>query len=332
MNKILESLYRDIELNRERTANTKSILIKEYVSRDLTNCDEFMPFFNDDNYNCLGDICNMSFDDVRKFYNEYYKDKNSCIRNLYNLKNTMHLNGLIFKDEYKNLDMDDDFLCILLNNIEMFPSRAYRALYRNNIYTLGDLLSLEYNDLAGEVYYPSKIKGLGQKNAKKVIEYVHNIGFLLKNEENSKDYIISKYRNSGILVIEDIIDDTSLCNVLYSNKIYSVDNLKEIGFDVLEIAGIGKKSQEYLKKLLFELDDNFNIEYEFNKICSSIELLLTQLDELVSLEKSQILKKEMIIEEYCNLLNEMENNRKRNEELDKEILNMNDINKIMIKR
>ena len=285
MNEILFSLYEDIENNKKIVEQTKSILIKEYVKNDLGKCIEFGPFLEYFNCEYLGDICNMTFDEVREFYIEYYKGEYACNNYLSNLRKTMHLNGLIFKDEFKDLNLSDDFAGILLENISAFPARVYRAFYRNHIYTLGDLLSLDYFSVIGDKTYGSKIRGLGDKGIKQVIEFIHEIGFLLKNEENSLEYIINNYKNKGILVIEDIISDSCLCNILYSNNIYTVDDLKNIGLDVLEFPGIGKKNRDYLINILWELDSELERKNEFDDICNSIEILLVRLKRFSILSK-----------------------------------------------
>jgi len=315
MNKVLISLYNDIDNNKRLIDDAKGIIIRDFIRNDRSLYLQFEPFINDFNFEFFGDICNMTYDDVKKYYIKYFNGEYACNKYLKDLKNTMHFHGLIFKNEFRELNLDDEFAGILLGNIKDFPSRVYRALYRNNVYTLGDLLSLEYSDLVEDKSYRSKIRGVGDKGVSQVVDYVHKIGYLFKNEENSYDYIIKQYRDNNVLLIEDIIDTTLLCNILYSHHIFTVDTLKNVGIEVLELPGVGKKHREYLKNLLCELDGEY--KNEVDEICNSIELLLIKLSEFSNGKKEELENK------YRSILKEIDNTKCIEQEINK-ILVKND--------
>lgn len=320
MNKNLISLSNDVEANKKYIESNKSKLISDFVENNISNCMEFEPFVENVDFEYLGDISKMTYDEVKELYMRYYREEYTCARFLLQLKNTMHFNGLVFKDEYKdNIDIDENLAAIKLENISEFPKKIYRVFYRNGIYTLGDLLLTNYNDITKTDSYSSKIKGLGNKSIKSVIEYVHSLGFLFKDEDKSTDYIISRYKDQGIIVVGDVVRDTFLCNVLYENNIYTLDDLKNMGSSVLELPGIGPGKKRLLRETLSNLDDFVDDDFEFCQICNSIEMLLIKLNKLIGSDGKKLAVKEQILSEYTTLLDEMEHNKKYEEELDMKI-------------
>ena len=101
-------------------------------------------------------------------------------------------NGGRFGNDKLDMPIDELDLCV----------REYNCLRRSSISTVGELISLSVEDLM-------KIRNLGRKSLRGIVEKVHNLGLSFKDDvyqpkkEEKYSYFNSYSDSSSVLVDED---------------------------------------------------------------------------------------------------------------------------------
>ena len=178
-------------------------------------------------------------------YDEYaYKMRDAFIDNI-------HRFGFVLKNEYRSIKLDDNVSSIRLDMIDNFPFRPLNMLKRNNIFCLGQLLSISFNDL-------KKIRNLGEASIIELRNFINSIGYSFKGECKYLDEEIVEKRKEKIELLEDVFDNKSLCNLLYRNGIFTVEDLTNSSDKLCNIRNFG----EGKKRELYELMTKNNIEFK----------------------------------------------------------------------
>lgn len=117
---------------------------------------------------------------------ELKKIKNINGSSLNEIMHAVYLNGLCFMDDYPTfnrelLDIYKEIDEPYLKRIEelKFSLKILLALRKKNIYNIGDLISLQLNDLI-------KIQGLNKDDIKLIVSTIDNLGLNFGEEQGEK--------------------------------------------------------------------------------------------------------------------------------------------------
>ncbi len=206
-----------------------------------------------------------------------------------------------FYEEFKDLGIDDRLLFIRLETMNLSESIVKILNHRLGIYILGDLLNTNYEEIA-------KARNMGNVKIRELLNCVHKLGLILKNEPIDINKIREGVKSKGQVLLEDIFDNSKLYMLLYRNNIYTLDDLQNYGFKVFTIKRLGKALQEELRKKLAELNIDLSLVTDINDFqvdddTVNEEVILRQRQEN-DLIKARLLKKKELLDKYKILIEE----------------------------
>lgn len=220
----------------------------------------------------------------------------------------------------KEREIPSNIACISIEDLKLSIGTKKRLMW-NRINTLGQLLELDSEQLL-------KIRKLGEKMYIEIRDCVHELGYELKNEWIIKSEIIAQKKEAGIKLLEDYGLSSNVYSSLYSNGIYTMEDVCNYGNDVLKLKQFGPLRQQELLSKMSELGVEFKNEKEtiVVKPETNQNTLLEDINE-TKLEnskiKDRISKKLELVQLYKSLLLEQKELLLQEQELDMEITNLN---------
>ena len=158
--------------------------------------------------------------------------------------------GIDFSKENITLDTE-------IKNIKGLSFAKY-YLMNYGIYTLNDLLNYEYKDLLN-------ISGLGEVSILEIKNYVHSIGYNLKNEYELRIEIKDRLIKEDKKLIDEYISSKILCKRLNDEGIYTLDELIKNGVNVFNINDLTYKNKYDLLNLFNKLGVDIKLEENLKK-------------------------------------------------------------------
>lgn len=226
---------------------------KDILLEDLNLKDTTKRILKQAGYKTIEDLTASKVEDVGKLfidmshrdicdYNEIYEFRY--------LKAVLHCDFKVtFVGEYDSLSLTSEIANIPIMSLEL-PSKLKQALTKNLIWTFGDLLTTDYKILL-------KTNNLGEIYLRVLKNYVHSLGYILKNEEPTLKETLETLKEKGIKLLEETIDNQRICMVLYRNGIYSIEDLLNFGPDVFNLVGFGPVKKQQLLQKMQELNLSF---------------------------------------------------------------------------
>lgn len=207
---------------------------------------------------------------------------------------------LLYDDlkKYKDSELDLDIALIPIISLSLSKTITRRLLANGNYFFLGDIITSDYNDLLD-------VKGLGEKSLKELKQFIHNLGYKIKNEQDSVYEIKSKLNKDGIKTIDqDYKIDSSLIEVLFQNEIYTKADLLNIGIGAYFLPGMTTQKRGLLLEVVLKnnikLDDLLSNE----DIDNTNKTVIKQLDNINIKIKEKIKYKESLLKRINQLKKE----------------------------
>ena len=302
----LVSLKKDVIKNDIYINELKEMEISTFLT-ERPYTDETLKYLDTKDLKYVHELTDLTIEEVEDRISDELKTNYEKNRYINKIKTEMHSIGLIFKDEFKDVDIQDNMASIRLECIENFPggARTKNALYRSKIYILGDLINCEYQSIINSYPTQKKIRNLGKKMAQELIEYIHSIGYRFKNEEQSQDYIKEQYKKENEQLLGDVIESSFICSLLYRKGIYTINQLKDSKINLYELPGIGKERRKEVNKILRDLNISTKTDIKednsFEENCKIVEKIFGIIKTSNTEQKQKL---ELLEKEYNELLEE----------------------------
>ena len=177
-------------------------------------------------------------------------------------------------------------------------------LKRAGVETLGELLNLNYDDL-------KYIRGIGNKEKKDILDYVHSLGYTMQNEPETSSY--QERIEQGQILLEDYGMPKSVCLPLYRAGIYTMEELKRNPKIVERIKYFGPKKKEILQQYLDNLE---SMQQKENIKLQKRNAKLKQENEEI---QKRIKTKQTLLNEYAKLLTERERLTEKERKIDEKL-------------
>ncbi len=279
--------------------------------------------------NSVIDLVNYKKEDIFKMFcdeskNTYsYYGRNEFII----LKRIMHFDfGITFKDEFEGTNLTLETANIKIDDLEL-PTVIKRGLRGTfGIAYLGELLTdVTFSDL-------KKTRNVGVNNLRYLKEYIHSLGYELKEEEIIVEEKIDELRKKGVQLLEDIFDDNKIYRTLYRHGIFTLDDLLEYGPDVFSISGFGPQRQKNLLEKMRKLGLKF--DERTSGVGGSMMIGVAEAPSSVGVEvgdvlqliegndelRSKVYRKEQLVLEFDRLYCEKQELETRLKAVDEQIL------------
>lgn len=281
--------------NRLKKENKK--LIDEIISSPSL-CEKL----NESNIYTVEDFVNLG-NKVFDIYNLTEKNKKD-LRNA--IASLGVVNNVVNNSNANNITMDT-----YLDDINGFPENCTKKLYRRGIFSLRDLLERDFDDIC-------KTRGLGETALIELKNCLHSLGYSIEGEYDFVCEKVDKLRESGVELLSDLFNETTVCSFLYRNNIFTADDLIH-GYEiVLNMSNFGDKRKERL----YELMNEHNLKFvNADKILMLGEVVKapTNDNDIVNLNENLIEKKtktEKLYDEIIELLDEKNKLLEREKEID----------------
>lgn len=277
-------------------------------------------------YKTVLDLSRDTLENVQKIFNksqisDEYLGENAFLY----LKSILHHDyGVTFSNEYEDFGLTDKDAVTRISALPLSLDLKLILSQELGIYTFGDLLTTDYK----KIVYARNMK---ESYLVELKNYVHSLGCFIQNEEPTLDEILKTLKDSGFVLLEEVIDNPRLYTFLYENSIYTIDDLKNIGIDVYNLSGFDVLKQyelsEKLKALNVVLDKVNSVSlFETRK-------LLDEVKEKNILLKKKIVKKRKLIELLNDLKKQNMSLSSVDSELDEKINSLiDDINILSLKK
>ena len=231
--------------------------------------------------------------------------------------------GLLFNDDhinYESIGISDEIALIPIESLNISKEMKHVLARIAGIYFLGDLLSCDYMRLL-------KLRDIGEDGLIELKNYIHSLGYSLRNEKPLLSEIIEEYKTKGIPLIQEELNlDENTSIILYRNGIYTVNDLIKYGEKVFNLFDMGELNSQKLKEAM----QNNNIQFGTtaatdtvtNDFCNQLETddrmnkiktLLLEIQRLFTAKEELIARENLLDEEiqYKMALLRTENNRFR---------------------
>ena len=310
-----------ISLKGESGILEEDMLIKyiDYLSTETKN------ILISSGYKTIKDIISVSKEEIEKAfhltrtrvlrdgqkYEETYFDK-YCMNTLTEF---LHISGYTYKGEFDDLGISYETLMTPIKDLEISTKlRNILTGRANGMAVFGDILNTSMEDII-------KNRNFGQKALIELKDYVHSLGYMLKDEKLTFEEIMEAKKASGVELLEEIIIDSRIYMSLYRNGIFTIEDLKNAGPSVFEIKTLRGQKLIKLKEIMKKLNIYFE-EPEEEQLENDVLQVVSEEDiEIVSNDnekiKERIRTKESLLEEYNQLLEERKRLLAQEEELDR---------------
>lgn len=186
-------------------------------------------------------------------------------------------------------------------------------LKETGVHTLGDLLNFDYQELF-------RIRNLGERGIREIRDYVHSFGYTLKNETPFLEEVREEKRKQEVELLEDLGLSKTVYMMLYKNEIWTLEDLLNYGPNVFKIKNFGPLRRQELAEKMKDLNVTFS-KSEKGEV--NITVIPAQIIDKAkqdnSLVRWRISKKEQLLQEYNELMEERRNLIRRERELNEQI-------------
>ena len=210
---------------------------------------------------------------------------------------------------------------IIYANIEnlQISENLKTVLVRIGVDNLFDLLILDYSKIAKE-------RNIGETYLRELKDYVHGLGFTLKNEWPYLSEILEQKRREGVVLLEEYGLSSRVYLTLYHNGIYSFNDVLSYGPKINDIKSFGPLRRKELADKMAELGISFNVDeksidstvakipYDVENNEKKIAALAAQDQYIAKLKE----KRELLIKQYTTLEEEKDRLYARLEEIEHE--------------
>lgn len=260
----------------------------------------------------LRNIGCSTVEDITKLTLEELNERMQYSYQVRYIRRVLHEKGLVLKDEYKGINITLEEANVRLEDLVDLDKHIVKMLQRSlDIRTLGELLTTDYDEIL-------KARNIGEHYMEVLKEYVHNKGYVIKNEAESLREILLNKRKEGIQLLEDVIDSPKVYLILYRNGIYTLEDLINYGPKALELPGYGPLRRKELIEKMKELGIEFQVDVIINGEKGTVPTK-TLIDEVRRENKEireRIEQKSALLLEYEELIKEREELLIREKELD----------------
>ncbi len=299
---------------------------KDILIKCLNISNETKGILNMAGYNTISDLAAAKKEDVE----ELFSMTNGSVYN-YNgplafrrLKALLHCDFKItFLGEYDDIGLTSEVANTPVSELELPVAIKNILIKQLYAYTLGDLLTTDYEKII-------MARNFGETYLGILKNYVHDLGYTLKDEQPTLKETIKSLKEQGIPLLEETIPNARIYTSLYKNGIYTLTDLLNLGPDVCKLAGFGLIRQKELFEKMNELNLTFNspqITTEQNSEEADViprpdaataptEAQIFQVEEENNAIKIRIEKKQTLLEKYNSLLQERQQLIQREKELD----------------
>lgn len=278
-------------------------------------------------YKTVGDLVSVKKEEVEMLFNipkisslDFYG-----FTEFKRLKALLHHDfKLTFLGEYDDFGLTPEIANTPVSQLEL-PVAIKNVLEKQlYVYTLGDLLTVEYSSILKARHFGEKYLGI-------LKDYVHSLGYTLNGEEPTLNEILKSLKEKGVQLLEEVIPNVKIYNPLYKNGIYTIEDLLNYGPDVCKIVRFGPLRQQELLKRMRELNLSFNdlSGVTVPKINQTVEVpkpvvairpneaIITQAKIENDTIRNRIKQKEELVKEYECLMEERNQLIARENELDR---------------
>lgn len=241
-----------------------------------------------------------------------------------------HLKGLLHRDfnvtflgEYDDMGLTSEIANTPVSRLEL-PVAVKNVLTRQlSVYTLGDLLTTDYERII-------KARNFGETYLGILKDYVHSLGYTLKDEQPTLKETLTALREKGVQLLEEVIPNYRIYTPLYKNGIYTIEDLLNFGPEVHKLVGFGTIRQQELAEKMKELNLSFYVSpvasnqkpegtVEIPRPAVAIrptEAIIAQAKIENDAIRTRIEQKEGLVAEYDRLMEERKQLIQREKELD----------------
>lgn len=274
-------------------------------------------------YRTIGDLASAKMEDVEKHFIEVKESGIWGYDGSYSfrvLKALLHHDYKVtFEGEYEHLGLKPEIANTPTASLQL-PTAIKNVLTGQLMaYTLGDILTTDYKRFL-------KARNLGEKYLEVLKNYVHKLGYKLKDEEPTLKEILASLKEKGVKLLEETFDDSRIYLPMYRNGIYSLEDLLNYGHEVHKLKGFGPLRQQELAEKMKELNLSFNdvtlnvkdrpartIDIPKSRPTDAIVEKVRKENDIIRI---RIEKKEELVTEYDRLMAERQQLIAREQELD----------------
>lgn len=241
-----------------------------------------------------------------------------------NLQGTLYGKfDVVFLGEYDDIGLTSEIAHTLVRKLELPEAVKSILAWDLSVYTLGDLLTIDYERII-------KAGGIGETYLGILKDYVHSLGYTLKNEQPTLKETLTALREKGVQLLEEVIPNYRIYNLLYKNGIYTLDDLLNFGPEVNKLVGFGPIKQQELAEKMKELNLPFYVSpvASDKKLEENVEIprpavairpseaIIAQVKIENDAIRARIEQKEGLVAEYDRLMEERKQLIQREKELD----------------
>ena len=300
---------------------------KDTLLEDLDIGEKTKEILKKAGYLTIGDLASAKLEDVEKHFE---KVKEGGIWGYDGIQAFRYVRALMHRDykltfdgEFDHLGLTPEMATTPITKLEL-PTAVKNVLTRQLMaYTFGDILTTDYARFL-------KARNFGEHYLKVLKDYVHGLGYTLKDEEPTLNETLQSLRERGVKLLEETFDNPKIYMPMYRNGIYSVEDLLDFGPEVHKLVGFGPLRQQELAEKMRELNLTFNVTplNAQQKPAGTIDIprpvvAIRPTDAIVEQAKKEneairirIEQKEGLVAEYDRLMVERQQLIAREQELD----------------
>lgn len=217
---------------------------------------------------------------------------------------------------FNKFNLPWDIIFTGIENLQI-SGNLKNTLFEIGVWNLFDLLILDYRDIEVEKY-------LGEKYLRELKDYVHGLGFTLKNERLFLNEILDQKRKDGVRLLEDYGLSSRVYLTLYFHNIYSFGDVLRYGPKINNITSFGPLRRQELAAKMEELGISFeipeeNIDDTVARLPYDSEASEKKIAELAAKDQhvSELMeKRRLLVSQLNELENEQDRLNKRLEEIE----------------
>lgn len=289
--------------------------IKNLLIRDLDIDNRTKIILEQSNYQTVGELIAQTEEEIALLFENSCLNDYEKVKLLRDLKVILHYKlKVTFASEFDDLGLTSEEAIYSVENFKISKSIII-ILRKLGIYTLGDLLRVDYEILA-------KAWNMGERKLQDLKDYIHSLGYTLKGEKLSLEEIKKSIKAQGGNLLEEVIDESKIYLTLYRNGIYTLEDLINCGSEVYNIKGFGPNRQQLLKQKLKKLnivlaDKQVDCNLpDSSAITMSPDSIIEQAKKENILIRKSLKKKAALLLEYESLIEEKKALIAREAELD----------------
>lgn len=278
-------------------------------------------------YATIADLESSTLENVKKQFQKLkgteflYYDAELAFKQV---KDLLHRDyHITFKGEYEELGLTSEMAVVPVTTLDL-PTGIKNILTKKlDIYTFGELLTTDYQRFL-------ETKKLGDVTIRKLKDYIHGLGYTLKDEEPTLSETLDTLKAKGVKLLEETIQDADIYMPMYRSGIYSIEDLLNNGPNFDKIYGFGPQKQQQLVEKMKELNLTFadntvdlqkkkqpSAEYQYESTIIVTDSMLEQEEIENAALRKRIKQKEELLSRYENIMAERQKLLAREKELDR---------------